>query len=92
MPKYEGYVNSFLSKNNISVSQNKFDALVSFTYNVGNVWASQDFSLKKYLKDGVDGYTDGQIRTAFTNWNKSGGKALRGLTNRRNAESDLFLE
>ena len=85
-------VNTFLSTNGISIGQNQFDALVSFTYNLGNVWVSTPtFQLKTILKNGYRNYTDSQIRTAFTNWNKSGGNVIAGLTRRRNAEADLFL-
>ncbi len=85
-------VNTFLNKNGISIGQNQYDALVSFTYNLGNVWVSTStFQLKTILKNGYQNYTDSQIRTAFTNWNKSGGNVLAGLTRRRNAEADLFL-
>ena len=85
-------VNSFLSSNGITIGQAQFDALVSFTYNCGNVWVSTPtFQLKTILKNGYTKYSDAQIRTAFTNWNKSGGQVLAGLTRRRNAEADLFL-
>ena len=39
---YEGYVQNFLNKYNITVTQNQYDALVSFTYNMGNVWINSD--------------------------------------------------
>ena len=92
--KYEGYVNTFLTKNSITLNQNQFDALVSFTYNLGNVWASSQyptFQLKTYLIDGVEKHTEQEIRTAFGNWNKAGGQVNQGLVNRRKAEADLFL-
>ena len=92
LKKYVGYVNTFLSKYNISINQNQFDALTSFTYNVGNVWANQDFSLKRYLINGVNNYSADQITTAFRNWNKSGGNVIAGLTRRREAEAKLFLD
>ena len=90
--KYAGYVNTFLNTYNITVNQNQFDALTSFTYNVGNVWKNQDFSLKRYLINGINNYSADQITTAFRNWNKSGGKVIPGLTRRREAEAKLFLE
>ena len=91
--RYVGYVNSFLGKYDISVTQNQFDALVSFTYNVGNVWVSYDtFQLKTILINGVSNYTDSEITTAFTNWNKSGGNVIDGLTNRRRKEAAYFLD
>lgn len=69
--KYTGYVNTFLNTYNITVNQNQFDALTSFTYNVGNVWKNQDFSLKRYLINGINNYSADQITTAFRNWNAS---------------------
>ena len=54
LTKYVGYVNTFLNTYNITVNQNQFDALTSFTYNVGNVWKNQDFSLKRYLINGIN--------------------------------------
>ena len=85
-------VNTFLNKNGIRIGQNQYDALVSFTYNLGNVWVSTPtFQLKTILLDGYQNYTDSQIRTAFTNWKKSGGNVIPGLIRRRNAEADLFL-
>ena len=88
-----GQVNSFLNKNGISVNQNQFDALVSFTFNLGNVWVSTPtFQLKTYLINGVSNYSDSQITTAFTNWNKDSNlQPLEGLTRRRKAEAQLFL-
>ena len=92
LTKYVGYVNTFLNTYNITVNQNQFDALTSFTYNVGNVWKNQDFSLKRYLINGINNYSADQITTSFRNWNKSGGKVIAGLTRRREAEAKLFLE
>ena len=93
LQKYCRYVNNFLDKYGIIIGQAQFDALVSFTYNLGNVWVSTPtFKLKTYLINGVSNYSQEEIRTAFTNWNKSNGVPLEGLTRRRNAEADLFLQ
>lgn len=90
--RFENNVNDFLSKYDITIKQNQFDALVSFTYNLGNIWVKYDtFDLKTYLINGVSNYTDEQITAAFTRWNKAGGKELDGLTRRRKAEAALFL-
>ena len=91
---YQGFVNRFLNKYSIKVNQNQFDALVSFTYNLGNVWESKNyptFQLKTYLINGVSNYSDSEIKTAFGNWNKAGGKVNTGLINRRKKEAALFL-
>lgn len=70
----------------VILSQNQFDALVSFAYNVG-VGAFGDSTLLKLLNAGdIDGTSK-----QFARWNKAGGKVSNGLTRRRNAEKALFL-
>lgn len=70
----------------VPLSQNQFDALVSFTYNVG-VKAFGDSTLlsllnqKKYLPSADQ----------FSRWTKAGSKTLPGLVLRRSEERDLFL-
>ena len=94
LKKYENYLNIFLDSNGVLVNQAQYDALLSFTYNLGNIWASSrypTFQLKTFLINGVQNYSDAEIRDAFTGWNRSGGKVIDGLTRRRNAEADLFL-
>ena len=88
--KYELYVNSFLSDNNIDLNQNQYDALVSFTYNLGNIWGN-DFTLKTYLINGISNYTDDQIKAAFGEFVSAGGEVLSGLVARRNKEAEFFL-
>ncbi|MBR5515466.1 MAG: SH3 domain-containing protein, partial [Clostridia bacterium] len=88
--KYELYVNSFLIDYNITINQNQYDALVSFTYNLGNIWGN-DFTLKTYLINGVDNYTDDQVKAAFGEFVSAGGQVLSGLVARRNKEAEFFL-
>lgn len=75
-----------LSLVKVPLTQNQFDALVSFAYNVG-LGAFQDSTLLKLLNAGdIDGASK-----QFERWNKAGGKVSNGLTRRRNAEKVLFL-
>lgn len=70
----------------VTLSQNQFDALMSFVYNVG-LGAFRDSTLLKLLNAGdIDGASK-----QFERWNKAGGKIVDGLTNRREAEKALFL-
>lgn len=77
LDKFERAVNSYERNWN----QNQFDALVSFTFNcgVGN------------LKKLVSGRTNAQIAQAIVKYNRAGGKVLKGLIRRREAEQALFL-
>ena len=64
----------------------QLDALVSFSYNCG-LGSLQSSSLRmKYNRGDYDGAAD-----EFLKWNKAGGKVLRGLERRREAERALFL-
>ncbi|TOY98077.1 muraminidase [Escherichia coli] len=70
----------------VSLTQGKFDALVSFTYNLGARSLSTSTLLRKLNAGDYAGAAD-----EFLRWNKAGGKVLNGLTRRREAERALFL-
>ena len=80
--EYENYVNEYV---NVALSQNQFDALVSWVYNLGpaNLKAS---TMLKVLNDGK--YED--VPYQMKRWNKAGGKVLDGLVRRREAEALLY--
>lgn len=91
LPSYESGLNSYLKKNNIYVTQNQYDALMSFTYNFGAyVWTSRHPTIAQYLENGIEKYTDQQIAEAFGKWVNAGGKPLQGLIDRRAAEARFF--
>ena len=77
LDKFERAVNSYERNWN----QNQFDALVSFTFNCGVA----------NLKRLVTNRTNEQIAQAIVKYNKAGGKVLKGLVRRREAEQQLFL-
>lgn len=79
LAKFERNVMLFDSKYNWT--QNEFDALVSFAYNVGSI----DQLTKNKQR------TKTQIADSMLQYNKGGGKVLPGLTKRRQAERALFL-
>lgn len=63
-------------------NQNQFDALVSFTFNCGAG------NLRTLLKSG--NRTIAEISMKIKEYDKAGGKALKGLTMRRTIEKELF--
>lgn len=69
------------------LTQNQFDALVSFIFNIGCT-AFKDSTLLKLLND--NDY-DGASKQ-FLRWNKARGNIITGLTNRRKREMELFTE
>lgn len=80
--EYENYINDNVTA---PLSQNQFDAMVSWVYNLGpaNLKSS---TLLKVLNAGNYDDVPFQIRR----WNKAGGVTLDGLIRRREAEALLF--
>ena len=70
----------------VPLNQNQFDALVSFTYNVGVGALKQSTALRKLNQGDYTGAAD-----ALTMWTKCNGKVLAGLVRRRKEERALFL-
>jgi len=83
LQQFESAVNAAVK---VPLTQNQFDALVSFTYNLGAGNLRSSTLLKKLNASDYAGAAD-----EFPKWNKAGGKELAGLTRRRNAERDLCL-
>lgn len=89
--KSEASINNLMTKNNISLTQNQFDALVSFTYNLGAGWMSSGNRIYDYLTKGITGYSDIQIVNAIGTWCHIGSDVSSPLVVRRIAEAKLFL-
>ena len=82
LAKYEACVNGAVK---MPINQNQFDALVSFTYNVG-CSAFRNSTLLRMLNQGYEP----QAAAQFNRWTLGGGKVLAGLVSRRAAERALF--
>jgi lysozyme len=82
---FEKYVDSYCRDD---INQNQFDALVSFAYNLGPANLKSSTLLKKVNANPQDE----TITAEFMKWVKAGGKTLRGLVRRREAESLLYFK
>ena len=75
----------------LNLNQNQFDALMSFIYNIG----ISAFLNSTLFKKALANQNDETIRNEFMRWNKAkvNGKmiVLKGLNNRRIAESNLYF-
>jgi len=71
----------------VPLSQNQFDALVSFAYNIGNKNFNWSTLLKKLNLSDYIGTSQ-----EFGRWNQANGKILNGLVLRRQKEKELFLK
>ena len=70
------------------ISQNKFNSLVSFAYNCG----INNLGISTLLKKVNFNPDDLTIKNEFLKWNKAGGKVVKGLTIRREIESQIYYE
>lgn len=90
----EGYLHGALEKfaayieNDITapINENEFGAFVSLAYNIGP-GAFRRSSALDHFNNG----DKAKAAAAILLWNKAGGKVLKGLTRRREAERKLFL-
>lgn len=80
----EGAVEKYVK---VPLKQWQFDALVSFTFNLGagNLYSS---TLLKKVNRNPD---DPSIRDEFEKWVYAGGRVLQGLVDRRKAEADMYF-
>ena len=82
LEKFERCVDRYVE---VEITQEQFDALVCFTFNVG-CGSLQSSTLLKLINAGNFEAAAQQ----FGRWNKANGKVLAGLTRRRDAERQLF--
>jgi lysozyme len=82
---YERAVDSYCID---TITQNQFDALVSFAYNLGTGALKSSTLLKKVNADP----NDPDIRKEFMKWVNAGGVTLAGLVRRRHDEADLYFK
>lgn len=70
----------------VPLNQNQYDALASFTFNLGGGALKTSTLLKKLNKGAYSGAAE-----EFLKWTKADGKVQRGLVRRREEERKLFL-
>ena len=85
LEELEEFGEQVLSVVRVSIKQHQFDALASWTYNLG-VGNLQSSTLLKKLNSG----DKNSVPSEMVRWNKAAGKVLAGLTRRREAEAKLW--
>ena len=83
LEKFENYVNKYVK---VQLTQEMFDSLVSFSFNVGGGNLQSSTLLKKLNVGNYMGAAE-----EFAKWTKAGGKTLQGLVRRRADEKVLYL-
>ena len=83
LAEFEKYVDNLVD---VPLTQNQFDALVAWTFNLGPGNLKESTMLRKLNYGDYDAVPDEMRR-----WNKAGGEVLNGLVRRRDAEALLFI-
>ena len=81
---YGQAVNAYVQ---VPITQNQFDALVSFAYNLGSN-ALRKSTLLHRINEGAE---DKLIANEFMKWTHAGHHVLKGLVARRDAEDALYF-
>lgn len=79
------YIKKYIT---VPINQNQLDALASLVYNIG----AGNFATSTVVKRINSKASELDIQKAWKMWNKSGGKILQGLINRREKEFKLFIQ
>jgi lysozyme len=80
--------NTVNKKVEVQISQNMYDALVSFVYNLGSsIFVESKCTLLRKLN--AQDYTGAS--NEFRRWNRAGGRVVKGLVKRRYKESCHFV-
>ena len=88
LEKIEAALNSFIDQHSLVMPQNRFDALLLFTYNVGTGWLKEASDLRTAV---LSGTTGNDFLYYLTRWCSVDGELQKGLIERRLAEADLYL-
>ena len=88
LDKLGAKLNNFISTNHIALTQPQFDALLSFTYNIGAGWLS-GCRLSRLLISGK--FTEAEFASALGIWCHTGSQIHYGLLTRRIREAKIFL-
>jgi type VI secretion system secreted protein VgrG len=83
------YLNAVNSNVTSVISQNQFDALTIFSFNIG-INSFINSSVLKLINDPTVNTNYSSLESAWKAWNKSHGKEMKGLENRRNSEWNIY--
>ena len=84
-------LSAWLEEYEVTPTQAQFDALLSFTYNLGEGWMTEDCSLVDLLTGSSDSWTDIDLVNALGVWCHADGTVNSVLVQRRLREACLFL-
>lgn len=88
LDKFGKSIMNFAAKHGVELNQNKFDALMLFTYNVGTAWMLKDGNFRSAV---INGATGNDFLYAIGQWCKAGGNVRTSLIRRRLSEANMYF-
>lgn len=85
----EPFQEAIRTKVQADLTQNEFDALLIFVFNIG-IRAFSQSSVLKLINNPQAHTSYASLEDAWKAWNKSQGQVMQGLINRRNAEWNVY--
>ncbi len=86
---FEKVVDKLLEKSTVEHTQAQYDAIISFTYNLGQQWMNEKYKAYQYILYG--GYDEMGFVNTIGSWCNAGGSFIAGLARRRMDEANLYL-
>ena len=89
LKEFEDEVDKILAKGTVKHTQNQYDAIISFTFNLGAQWAKSGNQIYQYILFG--GHTEMEFVNTMGAWANAGGSVVQALMHRRMDEADIYL-
>lgn len=88
---YEPFITAYEKKHDLSFTQSQFDALLSFTFNLGPAWTSGGYMLSDWLEGKSSDPSDLGLVRGMGVWCRVAGSVAWGTCERRLREAQIFL-
>ena len=89
LSKFESTVDKLLEKGTVKHTQNQYDAIISFTFNLGSQWMKSGYRIYQYILFGHPSEAD--FISAMGAWANSGGGLSDPHMRRRMDEANMYL-
>ena len=86
---FEKMVDDVLDASPLVHTQSQYDAMISFTFNLGPQWINPKYNIYQYFVYG--GYTEMEFVNTMGRWLSSSSEVVDGLAKRRIDEADMYL-
>lgn len=89
LEEVEAEVNKALAKGTVQHTQSQYDAIISFTFNLGGQWIKSSNRIYQYVMFG--GHSELEFVNTMGAWANAGGSVVQSLMHRRMDEADMYL-